>query len=140
MVPTNSDLFAITQSSQNNLVTDFYLVCWYLAKYMVALDANAKVHFKTKECHNKMEIDVENLYNTKITGSRIQTEKEQKERLDYHEPKGFLFCITQAITHIFKYGTEKTNNEYVKVPCLPLQERLAIKIFRKQKRKKKYNN
>ena len=44
-----------------------------------------------------------------------------------------MFCITQAITHIFKYGTEKTNNEYVKVPCLPLQERLAIKVFRKQK-------
>ena len=135
MVPTNSDLFAITQSSQNILLTDFYLVCRYLAKYMVSMDANAKVHFKSKDDYKKMEADIENLYNTKITGSRIQTEKEQQERLDYHKPKGFLFCITQAITHIFKYVTEKTNNNYVKIPCLPLQERLAIKVFRKQKRK-----
>ena len=45
---------------------------------MVSLDANAKFHFKTKECYNKMEVDIENLYNTKITGSRIQIENKQK--------------------------------------------------------------
>ena len=136
MVPTNSDIFALSQSSQNIQVTDLYLEARYMAKYLEQHDANAKVHLKAKEFNRNMELEFENLYNTKITGSRIETEKLQMKRKDYHDPKAYCLSITQGITIIFGYETDKTNNEHVRIPTLPLQERLAIKITRKKKQNK----
>lgn len=133
MIPTYSDIFALTKSSQNIQVTNLYLEARYLAKYLRQHDANVKVHLKANELNRNIELEFENLYNTKITGSRIETEKLQMKRKDYHDPKAYCLSITQGITIIFGYETEKTNNKYVKIPTLPLQERLAIKINRKKK-------
>ena len=94
MVPTNSDIFALSKSSQNIQVTNLYLEARYIAKYLQQHDANAKVHLKTKELNRNIELEFENLYNTKITGSRIETEKIQMKRKGYHDLKAYCLSIT----------------------------------------------
>jgi hypothetical protein len=122
--PASGFLFAATRSNHNLQFVTGYLASRYLAKYVAMVDEHNRIYINTSPSSpNKLTVDSELLYNTKITGSAIQGNKKSALQRNWKHPKGRAISLMEMLTVILGYDIVHTNIPFKHVPTVSLEER-----------------
>jgi predicted GIY-YIG superfamily endonuclease len=130
--PANPFLFAMMKCAMNVQYTTSYLILRYLAKYVGSVDKSQRIIVKAPEKGERettFRANMEDLYNTKITGNRIQQQlKEKKSRQDdRHQFEGRGLSTAELAMHFLQYPMIVTTLKFVYVPTGPMAERPMLK-------------
>ena len=128
--PGNPFLFAMLRCAMNLQYCTSYLVLRYLAKYLGAIDKATKIVIRGKKQENEdsYHVDIEDAYNTKITGNKMQSEKEQKsdKKKDF-KIEGRIISIAEMGMQFFQYPIITTTFKYEFIPTQPMAMRPILK-------------
>jgi hypothetical protein len=127
--PCNNRLFAATKSNQNLTFVTGYFASRYVAKYSAKIDESNRVYIGAgQQQQQQITLDLQHLNNTKVTGSKINAEKNLAKRKDSGHPTGRAISIMEMMQVILGYDMVFTDIVFEYLPTRPLGERPGYRI------------
>jgi hypothetical protein len=129
--PANPFVFAMLLSAVNLQFCTSYLLLRYLAKYVGQIDKAGKFVIKAGNRKGgddtKMTINMEDTYNTKITGNLIEERRLASGKVQQFQMIGRELPLAEMFMQFLKYPTIITTLKYEYVPTQPMAERPILK-------------
>ena len=123
----NGSLFATLRSNQNVKLNTGYNSSRYLAKYVAGIDESNCVYVgASPHSSTGLVLDKQKLYNTKITGSKMQEAKVHNARRNKNHPTGRLIGLAEMAEYVLGNHQIHTTFEFEHIPTTPYAERPAV--------------
>ncbi len=124
--PCNPRLFIAHGSCDNLQACDPYLSARYLSKYVQSLDENRKVEVKSARTSPDFKLEEAFIANTKIASGHYYEEKRIRNMKEKIYFVGRAVALTEAIALLFQEPQVFTNQTFVNIPTVPLEQRVSI--------------
>ena len=130
-IPVVAELSYILRSSSNIQMCDYRFCVAYVLKYAAGSDEKRDVAlFLRGKDNNEVDVEVYNLYHSKISGAAI-AERKRREKLDKEKtPMWKEIAHTEIVWYLLKNNFVWTNVSHVTVDTNPFDTRSAIIKFK----------